>query len=428
MYCGGCLRDNALVAALRKVGHDVTMVPLYLPLTLEDEDQSSDTPIFFTGINVYLQQKTHFFRHAPKWMHRWLASPRLLRWAAGRAGQTRPEDLGELTVSMLKGEQGNQTRELDALIDWLKPQERPDVICLSNALLLGLVWQLKAELNVPVICSLQGEDSFLDSLPAGSREIAWETARDRAGEVDLFIAPSRYFGQRMAKQLNISPEKMKVVYNGIDLDGFEISNLNNEKPPTLGFFARMCKEKGLDTLVDAFIELRRRNRVPHLKLKIGGSCGPGDEKFVAQQRKKIGAANLSRAVEFHPNLSRAAKIEFLKSLSLFSAPATYGEAFGLYVIEALAAGVPVVQPRHGAFPELVEATGGGVLCEANDVHALADAMEKLLLDPARTRALGADGHQAVVANFSAERMARQMGEVYAEVAARFSIANLKSKI
>src|ERR1700722_5540530 len=134
MYCGACVRDNALVAAWRRQGHEAMMAPLYLPLTLDEEDQSAGLPIFFSGINVYLQQQSAFFRHAPGWLHQALASPTLLQWASGAAAKTRPVDLGQMTISMLRGEDGNQARELEELLDWLRA-EKPDVVSLSNALL-----------------------------------------------------------------------------------------------------------------------------------------------------------------------------------------------------------------------------------------------------------------------------------------------------
>src|SRR5215207_6973794 len=146
MFCGNCFRDNALVQALRKQGHDALMVPLYLPLTLDEEDQSAGTPIFFSGINVYLQQKSALFREAPDWFRNLFTSRSLLKWAAGKAAKTRAEELGDLTLSILRGEEGNQARELEELIAWLKTQPRPDVICLSNVLLIGMVRQLKTEL------------------------------------------------------------------------------------------------------------------------------------------------------------------------------------------------------------------------------------------------------------------------------------------
>jgi glycosyltransferase involved in cell wall biosynthesis len=421
MYCGNCLRDNALVRVLRQQGHNVLMVPLYLPLTLDETDQSAGTPLFFGGISVYLEQKSAFFRTAPDWLHEWLSSRWLLRWAAGRAAKTQPVNAGELTLSMLRGEAGHQARELEQLVSWLKTQPAPDVVCLSNALLLGMARRLKAGLGAPIVCMLQGEDSFLDGLPEPHRGEAWRLLAQRAAEVNLFITPSRYFGERMAQRLRLPADRVRVVYNGINLDGYAqpagsaIDRQTTPGVPVLGYFARMCREKGLDTLVDAFVLLRKGGRVPELRLRIGGSCGPADEPFVAELRRQLNVAGLSTAIEFCPNLSRAAKLDFLKSLTIFSVPAVYGEAFGLYVIEALAAGVPVVQPRTAAFPELIETTSGGVLCEPQSPTALAAAIEALLLDPPRARALGESGRRAVFEKFSAEAMAREMSRRLEEI-------------
>ena len=330
---------------------------------------------------------------------------------------------------MLRGEAGNQAREIEELIGWLKTQPRTDVVSLSNALLIGMVRRLKAELHVPVACALQGEDFFLDGLPESHRAACWRALAERAAEVDLFVAPSRYFGDLMRERLGLAADRVQVVYNGINLEGYAVEG---QKPdgrwqmadgkengvPTLGFFARMCPEKGLDTLVEAYVLLRQRGRVGQLKLHVGGSCGPADGAFVNSLRERLQASGLLGEVEFHPNLDRAGKLEFLRSLSVFSAPARYGEAFGLYVIEALAAGVPVVQPRTAAFPELIEATGGGVLCGAGDAMALAEAVEELLLNPTRARALGEAGRRAVFQRFSAEAMAQATLRVYAELAGK----------
>ena len=413
MYCGNCFRDNALVAELRRQGHAPVMVPLYLPMTLDEENQSAGTPIFFNGINVYLEQVFPLFRRVPQWLHKLIASPVLLKLAAGRAAQTRAAEVGDLTLSMLRGEEGNQARELEQLIAWLRTQPRPDVVCLSNSMLLGLVRRLKRELGTRVVCMLQGEDTFLDALPEKVRGEVWRTLAERAAEVDLFVAPSRYFGDLMAKRLGLAEDRLRVVANGISLEGYHAAAVMPE-PPVLGFFARMCPEKGLDVLVEAYLEVRKRGRVPGLKLRIGGSCGPGDEAFVGTLRRRLTAAGAAGDVEFHPNLSRAEKLTLLRSLTVFSVPALYGEAFGLYVIEALASGVPVVQPRVAAFPELIAATGGGVLCEPGSAVALAEAIEGLVLDRARARALGAAGRRAVEKGFSVRAMAEGMAGVFAE--------------
>ncbi|HEY5913208.1 MAG TPA: glycosyltransferase family 4 protein [Verrucomicrobiae bacterium] len=415
MYCGNCLRDNSLVTALRALGHPALMVPLYLPLTLDEPDQSADTPIFFGGISVFLEQKARWFRHAPSWLHHLLAARPLLRWAAGKAARTRPEQAGELTLSMLQGEHGHQARELAALIDWLKTQPQPDIVCLSNALLLGSARRLKRDLDATLVCMLQGEDSFLDGLPASHRSACWDALKERTADVDGFIAPSRYYADVMVRRLGLPPSRVTVVHNGINLDGYgEPATAPDQAtaPPVLGYFARMCPEKGLDTVVDAFILIRDRGKIPGLRLRVGGSCGPGDLPFVNQLRRRLEQAMLHEHVEFHPNLDRSRKVAFLRSLTVFSVPARYGEAFGLYVLEALAAGVPVVQPRAAAFPELIAASGGGLLSEPGNAESLAQRVEELLLNPRGARLLGETGRRSVFEKFSAEAMARAMLEVW----------------
>ena len=442
MYCGNCLRDNALVAAYRRRGHTALMVPLYLPLTLDETDLSAGTPVFFGGVNVFLDQKAALFRSAPTWLRRWLASPALLRWTGRFAAKTRPGDVADLTLSMLRGEEGNQARDLDELIAWLGAQPKPDVVCLSNALLLGTARRLRRDLEVPVVCLLAGEDSFLDNMPEPGRAEVWRTLAARAAEIEMFIAPSQYFAQRMAARLSLPADRVQVVPTAINLDGYPVPPTDTPRSreqgaggrkqeatrmddasrftfhasrftdhashPVLGYFARMCPEKGLDLLVDAFIEIRQRARVPTLRLKVGGGCGPADEPFVDGLRGRLRSRGLLAEVEFHPNLDRSAKIALLESLSVFSVPALYGEAFGMYLLEALAAGVPLVQPAHAAFPEVVQATGGGVLCPPGDPHALAEAIEALLLDPARRRALAEAGQRAVHTRFSVNGAAEAM--------------------
>jgi glycosyltransferase involved in cell wall biosynthesis len=416
MYCGNCLRDNALVAALRRMGHKVLMVPLYLPLTLDESDQSAGTPVFFNGINVYLEQKSAWFRGAPGWLHGLVAGKSLLKWASSHAGNTRAENLGDLTLSMLRGESGNQSRELEKLIEWLKSQPRPDVIFLSNALLLGMARRLRRDLDRPVVCMLQGEDYFLDSLPQPQRDACWHTLADRSRDAQLFIAPSRYFAALMATRLGLPSERVRVVYNGINLEGYSPSaGQSQPRPPVLGYFARLCREKGLDIVVDAFISLHRRGKFPELRLCLAGSLGPADQPFVQSLRQRLGAAGLSSLAEFHPNVDRATKVRLLESFTVFSVPARYGEAFGLYVIEALAAGVPVVQPRAAAFPELIELTGGGLLCEPDNPDALAMTIEQLLLDPKRARTLGQTGKKAVTERLNAVSMAGSLLEAIKSV-------------
>ena len=408
-YCGSCLRDNALVRGLRDRGHDTLMVPLYLPLLVDEPSASAGTPIFLSGLSVYLSNKFP----VPGWLDRALSAPPLLRLAAGLVSLTSARQLGESAVAMLQPDAAHA--ELGRLIAWLRSQPAPDVICLSNSLLTGLAARLKQEFRVPVVCTLQGEDSFLDALPEPYRQCSWKLLAQRCAGIDHFIAISRYFADVMTKRLNLPGGRVSVVYPGVDVDEYGsgtgvspvrfsntglFSNGNSQarRPchyPVIGFLARMNPAKGLDTLVEAFLQLK----TPGARLHIAGAMTSLDKKFVSSLRQKLG----DRA-EFLPNLDRAAKADFLRRLTVFSVPATYGEAFGLYVLEAQAAGVPVVQPRHGAFPEVLAATGGGLLCEPNQPAALAAALDGLLADPARARQLGTAGRRAVQEKFSTSAM------------------------
>jgi len=407
MYCGACMRDNALAVALRKLGHDAILLPLYTPLTLDEADNSFDR-IFFGGINVFLQQKSTIFRKTPEWMDNRLDNRALLRMALGIGVKTDAKDLGELTISMLKGEDGFQVKELNKLTAWMSTHVKPDVICLSNALLCGLAPKLRATLKVPIVCTLQGEDYFLDGLPEAQRSEAWTLLQKRATDVDAFIGVSRYYGETMRARMNLAPEKVITVYNGIDLSGFGAKTAADTQ--TIGFLARMAPEKGLRTLVRAFKLVREK--MPAAKLHIAGSKTAGDEAFVNEIAAEIKRDNLHPHVTFSPNVDRAGKIAFLQSLSVLSVPAEYGESFGLYVVEALACGVPVVQPRHGAFPELIEATGGGILYEPGKVDELAAKLCELLGDAARRKELGEIGRRVVIERFSLERMAKDVVGVF----------------
>jgi glycosyltransferase involved in cell wall biosynthesis len=412
-YCGSCLRDDALARGLRALGHDVRMVALYLPFRLEDHAREAEGPVRMGGINMYLQQKLSLARLAPRWMEDLLDRPGLLRWASTRAGMTEPWDLGAMAVSMLSGELGRQAHEIDKLVDWLRTEERPDVLLLSNVLLAGLARRLREELGAPVAATLQGEAPFLDGLPEPHRDRAWRILGERARELDRFVPVSHWYGEHLRQRLDLDPARIRVVHNGIDTADFASLERRPPKRPTIGYLARLCADKGVELLVEAFLCLARRGRVPGARLRLAGVLLDEDRPLLARLEERLASAGLREAVEVLPNLERAEKLELLAGLTLFSVPATYGESFGLYLLEAMAAGIPVVQPASAAFPELLEATGGGVLVPPEDPEALAIAIESLLLDPARAEELGRRGRAAVLERFSLERMARGVAEALA---------------
>lgn len=410
-YCQNCMRDLELVRILRARGHDVLMVPVYLPLLVDAQEISGDTPVFFGGINCYLQQKFSLFRHTPRWLDKLFDGAWMLRQAAKKEGSTEAAGLGPMTLSMLEGPEGHQKKELDRMIAWLREQEKPDVVHLSNALLLGMARTLRESLDAPIFCSLQDEEPWLDAIDDPYRQLCWETMGKCAEDVDAFVSVSTWYAEVMKKRMALSDEKVHVVHLGINVEERGAATMDFD-PPVIGYLSKMTDSLGLGALVDAFIHLKQHPRLHNLKLRATGGQVGADATYVKWLKKKLAQHGMEKDAEFLDEFDAAHRREFIQSLSVMSVPARGGEAFGLFVIESLAAGVPVVQPRAGAFPEVVEATGGGLLYDAEDHDALTMSLEALLLDPEKARALGQAGKQAVSESFTTERMAEKTLAVY----------------
>lgn len=410
-YCGACMRDNALAREFISRGHEAHLVPMYLPLQLDEARVDESTPVFFGGINVYLQEKAKIFRKLPRWVDRLLNRPGLLRAVARRSHLTSAKEQGEMTCKMLRLEDSNLGKETDKLIEWLGRENPPDVIVLSNALLSGLAGVLKSRLGVPVVCTFQGEDTFLDGLPEPWRGQAWTEMGVRVGECDSLVAPSRFYAGEMESRLGLKEGTIKVVANGIDLSGY--GQALPQDGQRIGFLSRMYHGKGLGLLVDAFIALDD----PNVSLAIGGTMGGGDDQYVAGLKEKLEQAGMAGRVEWLPNLEREEKIEFLKSLTVFSVPVIMHEAFGLYVIEAMACGVPVVMPRASAFPEIVREAGAGILVEPESVAALTKGLREILDSSAKSE-MGEKGRKAVETRYHVGAMADGFEALFREVVAK----------
>ena len=418
-FCGTCLHDNTLATAVTKLGAEILLIPTYTPLRT-DEESVSESRIFFGGVNVYLQQKSALFRHTPWFLDSLLDSPRLLDWLSRRSAGMEVAKLGDLTVSTLAGQQGRQRKELTKLLRWLKRDVQPDIVQLSNALMVGMVRPIRDELNVPVICNLSGEDIFVEQLAEPHYGEARALLKQQAQDVDRFVALNNYFAGFMADYLDVPRQKIDVIPHGLNLAGHGL------KPPrsadatgevTIGYFGRIAVEKGLHLLVEAFCLLGARTDLPPLRLKVAGYMSSSDQAYFEQVTARIESAGLKDRFEHVGELDRPGKIAFLQSLDLMSVPTVYHESKGISVLEALANGVPVVLPRHGTFPELIESTEAGLLCEPLDPAALADALAELIRDPQRATDLGRRGYEAIRRIHSAERMAEQHLELYRRVLA-----------
>jgi len=420
MYCGSCSRDNALAAELLARGHDVTLLPLYTPTTTDEPNLSQDR-VLFGGISIYLQQHLALFRKTPRFLDRLWDSPRVIGAFASRSLSTDPKLLGDLTISMLEGEKGVLRKEFQKLIDWLADEPVPDVVNLPNSLLIGLAKPLKEALNRPICCTLQGEDLFLDGLVEPYRRRAIDLIQQQVQHVDRFLAVSDYYAPVMSRLLGIPPERMAVVRLGINLSGYDRRRVDDDLF-RVGYFARISPEKGLHMLAEAYQQFRGRTQGAQIRLEAAGYLSRAHATYLMEVRERLESAGLLQEFTYHGALDRSGKLAFLRSLNVLSVPATYDEPKGVFLLEAMASGVPVVQPRRGAFTEIVEKTGGGVLVKAGDASALADGLYELWKDRALNETLSQRGFEAVRVNYGVAQSANQLLGVYNDISVRSSSA------
>ncbi len=416
MYCGSCMHDNSLAKALIAQGHDALLVPMYTPI-LTDETSVSSHQLFYGGLNVYLEQLSPLFRWLPNWLDGFLSAPKLVGWIASRSMGTSPSKLGPLTLSMLKGQAGNQRKEVRRLCSWLQSLA-PDVVIFSNLLIAGCIDELKRKVGCPAVVMLQGDDIFYESLPEPYRERAISELRRLAEQVDLFVVHSRDYGLRMQSMLGYRDDQWAV--NPLSIDtrdyvDFSLAESAPARPPSIGYLARLAPEKGLHLLVDAFIELSRRHLenspTQHARLEVAGWLGPQHAEYWKQQQDRLSAAGLSERVRYHGSVDRAGKLAFLSNIDVLCVPTTYHEPKGLFVLEGLAAGVPYVQPAHGAFPEMHQRLGGGYLFDPESPGELARRLSEVLRDTTVLRMLGAQGRKNVLEQVTSKQAAERVIEL-----------------
>lgn len=405
MFCGSCMRDNTLAAALIALGHDALLVPTYTPLTTDEPDVSHKR-VFLGGVNVYLQQHSWLFRHTPWLLDTLFDGRRLLRWAGSFVGKTDYSKMGGLTISLLEGTHGHQAKEIAKLVEWLKADVKPEAVLMTNALLSGCVPAVRDALGVPVVTTLQGDDVFLDELPVKERARCVELIRANDRHTAAYLVTSDNYAEHMARYFGLDRGKMHVAHAGINTKGHAGPTPRPaDRPPTLGYFARFAPEKGFHNLVEAYIRLRQTPGMPAVRLRYSGWLGEKYTPYFSAQVKRLADVGLAADTEHVPCPDLASKVRFFQSIDVLSVPTVFREPKGLFVLEAWANGVPVVQPNAGTFPELVDRTGGGLLYEWNNTTALVAGLRELLTDLPRAAELGRRGHDGLHRSFTARHMA-----------------------
>lgn len=410
-YCGNCLRDSGYTKSLIKLGHDAMMLPIYLPLTMEHGVEKDTNPIFYGAVNIYLKQNFRIFRKMPAWMERLFNSSAILRYAAKKAGSTRTEGLEEMTISMLMGKEGNQNEELQELIDFLKVHEKPDIVHLSNALLIGLAKQIREQLKVPVVCSLQDEDVWVDAMNDYYRKKVWKLMGERGKDVDAFIAVSEYYASGMKKKMSIPYEKMNVVPIGIDSSIYKFSQ-PAQNPQVIGFISRMYEGHGFGLMIDAYIKLKQDQKFAKVLLKLSGGYTADDKKYVKKQIRKLKKADVFQDVEFVEDNLPENRYKFFNQLTILTVPVLKGEAFGTYQLESLACGIPLVQPALGAFPEIIEQTAGGVTYSPNTADAISGKWKEVLSNPEKIVEMSINGEKSVADKFAIDTVSKKVLAIY----------------
>ncbi len=405
-YCENCLRDAALARALRAQGADLLLVPMYLPLSLDRAEPLERTEVFFGGVGVYLRQKSALFCRAPRWLDRLLDSGLLLRAAGRRAGLTNARQLGEMTLSMLRGPRDRQAKEIDRLAEFLsQPENRPDVVVLSNLLLAGLARPIKDRLGCKLVCLLQDEDGFVDGLGEPWSRQVWDQMARLVPLFDCFISVSHYYAKVMQQRLPIPSQKIEVIPPGLEVSLYQPAGPADK--PTIGFLGRMSEENGFDWL-EELMKILIKSEGLDVHLRICGGMSSVDKKRVEGIMRGFAGEGLSARVKLENDFRWEVRHRTLQRLTLLCSPSKTAPAYAMNVLEAMACGVPFAAPNHGVYPEWAQLTGAGVLYEPNTVSRLIEAVRPLLDDPAQCRRLGENGRRAVLEHFDIQKTAGRM--------------------
>ncbi len=403
MYCGSCMHDNAVAKALGKLGADCILQPLYTPIRTDDLSVAS-TEVFFGGIHIYLVQRLPWLRRMPGIVRRLLNRPGFLGWATRRSSSTDARMLGELALAMLKGEHGVLRDEVQRLVHWLRDEMQPDAIVLSNLLIGGCLPVIRREMpHVKTAVLLQGDDAFLDYLPDHYRLAAVSELTKLSRSCDTLIVNTKFYRDKMASLLGRDTDDFEVMPLSIDVEPFKQLPSKRDKPPrSVGYLARVAPEKGLHHLVAAWLELVKRPGFEDVQLNVAGWLGEQHIQYKRQLEATIQTAGKADQYRYLGSPALNEKLEILRSFDLLCVPTEFEEPKGLFVLESLAAEVPVVLPSRGAFPELIQSTGGGIIVNAppTDAIKLADGLQQMLGDESRRTAMGRAGRDAVFSRHS----------------------------
>jgi len=238
--------------------------------------------------------------------------------------------------------------------------------------------------------------------------------RERANDIDAFVAMNHYYADFMAGYLDVPRSRIHVIPHGLNLAGHGTRRKDAETF-TIGYLARICHDKGLHQLIAAAELLLDDASTPPFRIRAAGYVSKADRHYLRALEQRVESWGRPGVFEYLGELTRAEKIEFLQGLNVLSLPTVYRESKGLPVLEAWANGVGVLLPEHGAFPEMVRHTGGGLLHAPLDPASLAERLRYLLERPQEAAEQGARARAVVHRDHTAAGMAERTLALYRQV-------------
>ncbi len=409
---GATVRDVAFVRGMLQAGHEVEAISLYGYTTVEGENGFSNTfkPLGRHTLRRLFPRLSKLPGTIASFAHGVRPVDNMTSIAVmGR----RADPKGPLAVSLLSGANKLQRREFSRLMDRLSAKPgRIDAAILSNTLLSGLAEAIRANIGCPIICLSQGSDRVIESLEEPYRSDARKLVRKNARLFRLVVSSSRYFAIRTTESMALPASRIKVVPPGVDAKSMDNPAPRRRIPFTIGYMAPIRKEKGLDILVDALDSLSKDTQLDP-ELWIAGRVE--DERYWNRLLRRIEASPLKPRHRVFGSLARRERRDFMEGLSVFVVPSREPESRATHLLEAMAAGVPVIGPAAGIIPEIFQHANGGLLVSSEaPAWMFSQALELLAAMPDTADELGRSGSEGVNRHFSMESAASRLAVVIEE--------------
>ncbi len=405
------VRDAAFVRGLRNAGHEVDAVSLEGPALVDDD--LNDAKLFLPLGQGKLHRMFPRLTRVPQALASLIKKPHPVANMTSFAVDGHVDRIGPEAVSRLSGRHKQLRREFAKLLEYIRfKNAQPEIVVLDNIMLSGLAEPLKGALDCKVVSMSQGADRFIESLSEPYRSDARKLARKNARHLAAVFTASRYFAIRATEFLALPPTRVQVVHPGINGDRFINELPRNRHPFTIGFLAPISNKTGLDILIDAINTLMKNTKIKPL-LWIAGPVE--DERYWHRMQHRLETPAFKDKFKIFGELDARGRKDFYHKLSAFAVSSREPESKGVVILEAMAAGIPVIAPSTGIIPEIFQFANGGLLVSSEaPVWMYAQAFEVLATIPETADQMGKTAAEGVRTYFSIERSAYRLAALLSE--------------